>query len=83
MFVSDEPSRTAYVRTGRTLELLTILWNSLEAVIAVVAGFVAGSIALVGFGLDSLSKSLLVLLCYGASRSMPKPNVVRGWKRPR
>jgi len=54
MFVSDEPSRTAYVRTGRTLELLTILWNSLEAVIAVVAGFVAGSIALVGFGLDSV-----------------------------
>lgn len=33
---------------------LTILWNSLEAVIAIVSGLVAGSIALVGFGLDSI-----------------------------
>jgi divalent metal cation (Fe/Co/Zn/Cd) transporter len=36
------------------LELLTITWNSLEAIIAVVAGVIAGSIALVGFGLDSV-----------------------------
>ena len=49
-----EISRTADVRTGRNLELITILWNSLEALIAVVAGLVAGSIALVGFGLDSV-----------------------------
>lgn len=54
MLVSDELSRTVDVRTGRNLELLTILWNSLEAIIALVAGIVAGSIALVGFGLDSV-----------------------------
>jgi len=32
---------------------LTIAWNSAEFVIALVAGFLAGSIALIGFGFDS------------------------------
>src|SRR5437899_224031 len=36
------------------LTALTIGWNSLEAVIAIVSGMLAGSIALVGFGLDSV-----------------------------
>ncbi len=34
-------------------EYFTVAWNILEGVIAVAAGVVAGSIALVGFGLDS------------------------------
>jgi divalent metal cation (Fe/Co/Zn/Cd) transporter len=36
------------------LTAATIAWNGLEAVIAQVGGFLAGSIALVGFGLDSV-----------------------------
>jgi cation diffusion facilitator family transporter len=36
------------------LTALTIGWNSLEAVIALVGGLLAGSVALVGFGLDSV-----------------------------
>lgn len=36
------------------LAYFTIVWNVLEAVVALVAGRLAGSIALVGFGLDSL-----------------------------
>ncbi len=36
------------------LTAATIGWNSLEAVIAIGGGIVAGSIALVGFGLDSV-----------------------------
>ena len=39
---------------GRRLAYLTIVWNSLEGIIAVFAGIVAGSIALVGFGFDSV-----------------------------
>ncbi|MGE0682504.1 MAG: cation diffusion facilitator family transporter [Candidatus Binatia bacterium] len=35
------------------LEYFTVGWNVLEGVIAIVAGVLAGSIALVGFGLDS------------------------------
>jgi divalent metal cation (Fe/Co/Zn/Cd) transporter len=36
------------------LESLTVGWNTLEAAVALAAGLVAGSIALVGFGLDSV-----------------------------
>lgn len=36
------------------LTALTIGWNSLEAVVAIASGLLAGSIALVGFGLDSV-----------------------------
>lgn len=38
---------------GRRLEYFTIGWNSAEGVVAVLAGAVAGSISLVGFGADS------------------------------
>jgi len=41
-------------RRGRLLAYLTIGWNSIEGIIAVGAGIVAGSIALVGFGVDSV-----------------------------
>jgi divalent metal cation (Fe/Co/Zn/Cd) transporter len=42
------------VKLGRRLEYFTIAWNSLEALIALAAGSLAGSVALVGFGFDSL-----------------------------
>src|SRR5467141_242104 len=46
--------RTAVVHHGRRLEYFTIAWNALEGLIAIVAGAIAGSISLVGFGIDSL-----------------------------
>lgn len=46
--------RPALIRRGRYLEYFTIGYNSLEGLIAVGAGLIAGSIALVGFGFDSL-----------------------------
>jgi len=45
--------RTVSITTGRRLQYLTIAWNSIECVVALVAGFLAGSVALVGFGFDS------------------------------
>jgi divalent metal cation (Fe/Co/Zn/Cd) transporter len=45
--------RTTDLQRGIYLEYLTIAWNILEATVAVVSGVVAGSIALVGFGIDS------------------------------
>src|SRR2546426_10677922 len=45
--------RANIVHRGRKLQYLTIAWNSLECVIALVAGFLAGSVVLVGFGFDS------------------------------
>lgn len=45
--------RKAVVCHGRRLEYFTIGWNALEGLVAVVAGAIAGSISLVGFGIDS------------------------------
>ncbi|HZS07676.1 MAG TPA: cation transporter [Blastocatellia bacterium] len=47
-------SRTGLVERARRLEYFTIAYNSLEGLIAIVAGLFAGSIALVGFGFDSM-----------------------------
>jgi divalent metal cation (Fe/Co/Zn/Cd) transporter len=46
-------TRQAMALRGRRLEYFTIAWNSLEGIVAVVAGVIAGSISLVGFGVDS------------------------------
>ena len=45
--------RTVLARRGRRLEYFTVAWNMLEGLVAVVAGAIAGSISLVGFGVDS------------------------------
>lgn len=45
--------RASLVRRGRNLEYFTITWNVLEGLVAVIAGTMAGSISLVGFGIDS------------------------------
>jgi divalent metal cation (Fe/Co/Zn/Cd) transporter len=45
--------RHVFVRRGKKLEYFTIAWNSIEGIVAVVAGMLARSISLVGFGVDS------------------------------
>jgi divalent metal cation (Fe/Co/Zn/Cd) transporter len=45
--------RVAIVRRGRRLEYFTIAWNAIEGLLAFAMGVVAGSVSLVGFGLDS------------------------------
>ena len=46
-------NREAAARRGKNVEYFTIAWNSVEGVVAVVSGALAGSISLVGFGIDS------------------------------
>jgi divalent metal cation (Fe/Co/Zn/Cd) transporter len=45
--------RQAVAQRGKSLEYFTIGWNTLEGLVAVVSGLFAGSISLVGFGIDS------------------------------
>jgi len=52
------PALPSDLRLGRRLEYFTLAWNLAEAAVAVAAGVVAGSIALVGFGADSLIECL-------------------------
>jgi divalent metal cation (Fe/Co/Zn/Cd) transporter len=47
-------AREIQVRRGRRLEYFTIFYNSLEGLISIAAGLVAGSVSLVGFGIDSV-----------------------------
>lgn len=46
--------RPALVRRGLALNYITIGYNVVEAIVAIVAGVVSGSVALLGFGLDSV-----------------------------
>ncbi|WP_435744167.1 cation transporter [Nocardioides sp. SYSU DS0663] len=61
------PSTTDRARLGRRAQLLaasSVAYNLVEAVIAIAAGVAAGSVALVGFGLDStveVSSGLIIL----------------------
>jgi len=46
------------LQRGLLLEYLTIAWSVLSAVVSTAAGIAAGSIALIGFGIDSLIEVL-------------------------
>lgn len=46
-------NRTALAQRGKRLEYFTIAWNTLEGLVAIISGLMAGSISLVGFGIDS------------------------------
>jgi divalent metal cation (Fe/Co/Zn/Cd) transporter len=52
--VAPPPARERLVRRARGLAWLGLGWHLVEAAVAVAAGVAAGSIALVGFGVDSL-----------------------------
>ena len=45
--------RALFIRRGKRLEYATVAYNLAEGIIAIAAGLLAGSIALVGFGFDS------------------------------
>lgn len=47
-------NRERLVLQGQSLEYFTIGYNSVEGLVSIVAGIVAGSVSLIGFGLDSL-----------------------------
>jgi divalent metal cation (Fe/Co/Zn/Cd) transporter len=46
-------ARGNQIRCGRRLEYFTIIYNSMEGLISIIAGLIAGSVSLIGFGLDS------------------------------
>lgn len=64
MHRGEQEKRLGLLRQGRRLEVFTIVWNSAEGVVSIVFALLAGSIALLGFGVDSLIEmsSGLVLL---------------------
>lgn len=62
--VLDPAERSRLGRRAQLLAAASVSYNAVEAVIAITAGLVAGSVALVGFGLDSIvevSSGLVIL----------------------
>jgi divalent metal cation (Fe/Co/Zn/Cd) transporter len=68
-----EPAeRARLVRRARALARIGLGWHLVEAAVAIAAGVVAGSVALVGFGADSLIEAaagVVVLWLMGGGRS--------------
>jgi divalent metal cation (Fe/Co/Zn/Cd) transporter len=75
--VSAAPSaarREELHRRGVRLEVFTVAWNAVEAVVAVGIGIAVGSVALIGFGADSgieviSAVALLWMLLKAAARA--------------
>jgi divalent metal cation (Fe/Co/Zn/Cd) transporter len=64
--------RDSLLRRARFLARLGLAWHAIEATVAIGAGLAASSIALVGFGADSLVESIagvVVLWRFGARRA--------------
>jgi divalent metal cation (Fe/Co/Zn/Cd) transporter len=61
---TPEEARAAHAQAGRKIEYVSIAWTTLEAAIGVIAGVLAGSVALIGFGVNSVIEvaSSVVLL---------------------
>ena len=70
----EDLDRVLQTRAGRRVEYLSITWTSLEAIIGVTVGILAGSVALIGFGADSIIEvaSSCVLLWWLAEGSIDR-----------
>ncbi len=73
----DSPGRTSpgarLIRRARLLAWIGLGWHGIEASVAIAAGVIAGSVALVGFGADSvieLAAGLVVLWRLASTRAI-------------
>ena len=77
-------ARAAAVRTGVRLEVLTVCWMVIEAVVAIGAGVAARSVLLTAFGLDSaieLVSGITLLWRLGAEARATDPEWVEAVER--
>jgi divalent metal cation (Fe/Co/Zn/Cd) transporter len=81
------PKRSELLRRALGLELLTVIWNVLEAAIGIAAAVGTGSIALLAFGVDSLvetaSGSILIWRLTAERRAREAEEVDRLDRRAR
>ena len=56
MATATTPNRQTLIRQGQHLEYFTIVCNRAEGLVSIVAGLIAGSVFLIGFGLDSVNE---------------------------
>jgi len=63
-------TREVLIRRGVWLEIGTVAWNAIEGIIAVAAGIVASSVALVGFGV----RAVVAPRAFGCARRLNLPS---------
>jgi divalent metal cation (Fe/Co/Zn/Cd) transporter len=83
LHIHDRDEREPLVRRAKLLAWLGIGWHGIEAAIAVIAGVAAGSIALIGFGADSLVEAFAgftLIWRFGSSRAGSESAEVRAQK---
>jgi len=69
---AGEPDRAPLIARARLLARGGLVWHGVEAAVAIAAGAVAGSVALIAFGADSLIEALagiIVLWRFAAGRA--------------
>jgi divalent metal cation (Fe/Co/Zn/Cd) transporter len=67
-------------RVALRLESLTVGWNAIEAVVAIAGGAAAGSVALLGFGLDSVVEVSAALVVVWQFFGVPEDREKRALK---
>jgi divalent metal cation (Fe/Co/Zn/Cd) transporter len=74
-------TREASLKRGVNLEYFSLLWNAIETIVGLIAGLVSGSVALIGFALDSIveasSATILLWRFRGEARGRPEEEVER------
>lgn len=76
---TPDPARQVHLRRGLRLEYLTVGWNVVEGVVSVAAALAAGSVALLGFGIDSFvetTSGLILIWRLRAERHARDPEAV-------
>ena len=76
-------ARGRQVRRAKTLSWLSLGWMTIEGAVAVTAGVIAGSVALVGFGIDSAIEglaSVIVIWRFTGSRTFSDAAELRAQK---
>ena len=77
------PERDRLIRRVKLLSWASLAWMSVEGAVAIIAGLVAGSVALVGFGLDSVIEgfaSVVIIWRFTGARKLSDAAEVRAQK---
>ena len=82
--MSEQKPRDAVLRRGLRLEYLTVGWNVFEGIVSVAAALAAGSVALLGFGIDSFvetASGLILIWRLRAEKGAKDPEEILGLDR--
>ena len=76
-----EPTRKSDLKKARTLQILNVIYDAIEVIVALIAGIIANSSALIGWALDStievLSATTLGWRLHGELKGIDKKQVNR------